>query len=109
MNVKNGPEHKIQEAIIAFLRTREWLVRSTHGNMYQCGFPDLFCTHSRYGHRWVEVKNPEHYVFTPAQLQFFPMLCAHGSGVWIMVAASDLEYQKLFKTANWYQYLEILK
>jgi hypothetical protein len=105
---KDGPEAKIQGDIIDFLRIREWFVKPTIGNAFQYGFPDLFCTHFRYGHRWVEVKNPAKYAFTPAQLETFPKLCAHGSGVWVMVAATEYEYKKLFAPANWYAYLSIM-
>jgi len=104
--VANGPEAKIQKRIIQRLRYEEWFVKETHGNMYQSGFPDLFATHSLYGHRWIEVKNPERTsnLFTNAQLENFPKLCAHGSGVWVLTDDSDSEYQKLFKRFNWYVY-----
>jgi len=106
---KAGPEAKIQKSILEMLRIRGWFVKETHGNMYQCGFPDLFACHSKYGQRWIEVKNPLAYHFTGAQLEDFPKICAHGSGVWILVAATDEEYEKLFKAPNWYQYLSVWK
>lgn len=102
---KNGPEAKIQKDIIDFLTVREWFVKETHGNMYQSGFPDLYCCHRMYGSRWVEVKNPEKYSFTPAQLETFPMFGAKGVGIWVLVAATEVEYRKLFGPANWYTYL----
>lgn len=77
--------------------------------MYQSGFPDLYATHYKYGARWVEVKNPEKYCFTPAQLEWFPQFVSHGSGIWIMTAATDVEYEKLFKPCNWYLYLGVMK
>jgi hypothetical protein len=101
------PEAKIQEAIIKFLRNKEWWCRHLHGNTYQTGFPDLFCTHAKYGHRFVEVKNPLAYRFTAAQMEVFPQICANGSGVWVMVAATEDEYLKLFKSPNWYAYLKL--
>ena len=102
--VANGPEAKIQQAIIDMLKIRDWFAKSTHGNMYQSGFPDVFACHKRYGSRWIEVKNPLAYAFTPAQLETFPLLTAHGCGVWILVAATESEYLKLFEPPNWYQY-----
>ena len=86
-----------------------WFVRETHGNVYQNGFPDLFCAHLRYGTRWVEVKNPLKYAFTPAQLEAFPQFMAAGAGIWILTAANESEYAKLFKEPNWYWYLSALK
>lgn len=102
---KDGPEAIIQEEITDYLKVRDWLVKSTHGNIYQFGFPDLYAAHLRYGARWIEVKNPLAYSFTPAQLEFFPKLTAVGIGVWILVAATDAEYKKLFGPPNWYTYL----
>jgi len=106
---RKGPEAIIQEDIIKFLRYRGWYVKDTHGNMYQSGFPDLFISHPRYGMRWVEVKNPLKYAFTPAQLENFPLMCAHGAGIWIMTAAEESEYSKLFGPFNWYFYLQALR
>lgn len=104
-----GPEAKIQNAIVHMLRGKGWFVKETHGSMYQSGFPDVFACHSRYGQRWIEVKNPEHYVFTGAQLEDFPKLCANGSAVWVLVAATEQEYEKLFKPCNWFFYLSIMR
>ena len=104
---KHGPEYFIQKDIISYLRTREWLVKPTHGSMFQSGFPDLFATHKRYGMRWVEVKNLKNYRFTPAQLEWFPQIVAHGTGIWILTAATDAEYDKLFKDCNWWQFLKL--
>jgi hypothetical protein len=69
--------------------------------------PDLYIAQKRYGSRWVEVKNPEHYRFTAAQLETFPRMTAAGVGIWILTAATEKEYQKLFTYPNWYQFLKI--
>ena len=104
---KNSPEAAVQKSIIKYLRYREWHVMETHGNMYQCGFPDLFACHKLYGQRWIEVKLPNMIgsKFTPAQLEHFPKICAHGSGVWIMTAGTDTQYEVLSCRPNWYTYL----
>jgi len=108
---KKGPEAQIQNQVIDFLRARGWHVMVTHGNMFQSGFPDLFCCHSRYGQRWVEIKLPgmKGSKFTPAQLEEFPKICANGSSVWVLTGASESEYEKLFRSSNWYQYLEAFR
>lgn len=108
-NKRGRPEAKIQEAIVRMLTLKGWYCKDTHGNLYQFGLPDVFACHSRYGQRWIEVKNPLKYSFTPAQIDTFPKLCANGSGVWILVADTESEYQKLFKPTNWYMYLEIMR
>lgn len=103
------PERIIQDDLIMYLRARSWFVRETHGNAYQNGFPDLFTSHVRYGARWIECKVAEKYSFTAAQLEVFPQFVAAGSGIWILTAASDTEYAKLFKSCNWWQYLSVMK
>lgn len=103
---KRGPEAYIQEALIKFLELRGWTVMETHGNLYQSGFPDLYCIHEKHKQRWVEVKNPRAYVFTPAQLECFPKI-NRVVGVWILTSATEIEYNKLFGPPNWYQYLEV--
>lgn len=109
IKAKRGPERIIQDELKAFLKVRDWIVMETHGNMYQKGFPDLYIAKRGYGTRWVEVKVPKNYSFTPAQLEYFPMLQGAGVGIWILTAATEKEYEKLFKEPNWYQFLDVLK
>ena len=75
---RGRPEAKIQKAIIEYLKIRDWCVMPTHGNMYQQGFPDLYAVHHNNGTRWIEVKNPVAYSFTPAQRKFFPLISVAG-------------------------------
>ncbi len=104
-NHAKGPEAKIQEAVIRYLREREWFVQIMHGNTYQHGVPDLYIAKRRYGSRWVEIKNPEKWEFTPAQWETFPRLVAEGVGIWILTAANEKEYQKLFDKPNLWKYM----
>ena len=99
-----GPEAKIQRDIVAMLRNAEWSVVVTHGNQFQQGLPDLLALHRIYGKRWIEIKNPKSYAFTPAQKELFPKLHTLDGGVWILVAATESEYNKLFSEGNWYVY-----
>jgi len=80
---------------------------ATHGNLYQRGFPDLYATHFKFGPRWIEVKLPnmKGSRFTPAQMESFPKLRANGTRIWILTAATESEYQKLFKPDNVQYYL----
>lgn len=94
-------EKEIQNDLIKFLRWREWVVMSTHGNAHQQGFPDIFCCHPRYSWRWVEVKKIKGYRMTAAQEKFFPII----KKVWILNAATFDEYDKLFHPSNWFTYL----
>lgn len=100
-----GPEAKIQAALVKMLRERGWFVKETHGNMYQQGIPDLYCIKRSYGKRWIEVKCPTGYKFTPAQWEDFPRMIAEGDQIWILTAATEAEYQKLFKKPNLWVYM----
>ncbi len=60
-----------------------------------------------YGARWIEVKNPVSFKFENSQLEFFPQLASVGVGVWVLTAATEEEYRKLFKPRNWWQYLSV--
>lgn len=106
---RKQPESGIVTLIRKYLKDLDWYTIKTHGSEFQSGLPDLYCCHVRYGARWVEVKNPNKYSFTPAQLDTFPKLAAHGVGVWVLTAATDYEYKKLFGPANWHTYLSIMK
>lgn len=100
----SGPEAIIEKAIMKRLKALDWLVIQTHGNAYQMGLPDLYAAHSAYGARWIEVKNPDNYNFTAAQIEVFPALSAKKIGIWILFNDSDSEIGKLFTEPNWYQF-----
>jgi hypothetical protein len=101
---RHGPEWRIQQDLIEYLRIRDWLVEVTNGNIYQIGFPDLFLAHKKYGTRWVDVKNEERYTFTAAQREKWPIWDSFGVGVWILTAANEENYQRLFQPPNWRAY-----
>lgn len=104
MKLRRNVEAQIQAKIIDYLRTREWVVKTTHGNAYQSGFPDLYATHAKYGMRWIEVKQATQFSFTAAQRIDFPNLCANGTPIWILTAATEFEYLKLFQPFNFHYY-----
>ena len=105
----------------AYLRAEGWFSKKMHGSQFQAGFPDLYATHKNYRVRLIEIKLPTRGFdpYTPAQLEVFQMLCAHGSPVWTLTGvwsperkqfiASLLEYEKLFGPQNWYRYLGVMK
>jgi len=103
------PESILQDKIVAMLKTHDWYARETHGNMYQSGFPDIFACHARYGIRWIEVKMSTGYKFTPAQLDVFPHFAAKGVGIWILTAATEVQYKLLFGPSNWHMFLSVMK
>ena len=100
----HGPEWKIQRDLIRFLRARGWMVEVTQGNMFQVGFPDLYIAHKKHGQRWIDVKSPVRYTFTKAQRRKWPIWERYGIGIWILVAPTEEEYDKLWKPPNMRQY-----
>jgi len=101
-----GPEYGIQREIVHFLRERGWHVERLIGVAWQYGLTDLLAGHSKYGMRLIEVKQEEHYRFTRAQKIKFPVLMAHGFGIWILTEASETQYDRLFKEPNLWDYLK---
>jgi hypothetical protein len=97
-------EAKIQEEVEDKLRLLKWYVISTHGNIYQHGLPDIYCGHLKYGTRWLEIKNPDGYSFTPSQMENFQLMSAAGIGIWIATSAIQVP-DVLFAPPNWYTYL----
>jgi hypothetical protein len=101
---RERPEAKIQRDLIAYLRDRDWMVKPTHGNAFQVGFPDLYCFHRKYRERWIDCKNAGRYTFTIAQRQTWPAWDEIGIGIWILTGANQAEYDKLFAPPNWRAY-----
>lgn len=104
IRASHGPEWRIQQELIRFLRARNWMVEVTQGNLYQQGFPDLYMSHVKYGQRWVDVKNPVSYTFTRAQRAKWPVWERNGVGIWILTAPTNKEYDKLFAPPNMRKY-----
>ncbi len=100
-----GPEARIQQAIIAFLEDRGWEVKVMSASLYIYGFPDLWAGHRKYGERWIECKNPASYKFTPAQLEFFPIMIACKCPIFILTAADEENYKRLFGKSNLWIYM----
>jgi hypothetical protein len=100
----------LQKNIMDYMTIRGWYCRNTHGNTYQAGFPDFYAAHKSYGTRWIEVKRSIATAqFTPAQMEVFPEFAGKGVGIWILIAATEKEYNKLFKPANWHTFLGVMK
>ena len=74
------------------------------GNAFQYGIPDLYCHHEKWGGRWIDVKNPGKYSFTREQKIKWPAWERYGCGIWILTAATQEEYDKLFAPPNWREF-----
>lgn len=98
------PEKKIELAFRALLKSKGWWTKKTHGNAFQSGFPDIFCSHLDYGYRWIEFKTPTGNL-SPLQLKEFGDMARHGVRIWIITESSEEAYKKLFAAPNFYSYL----
>jgi hypothetical protein len=87
------------------LRLRGWFVKSTHGSLYQSGFPDLYACHAQYGAKWIEVKQRTGYKFTPAQVETFGKLITNHIGIWVLVDWSSDELDKIHGAPNAWAYM----
>lgn len=101
---KHGREWHIQEDLKTFLRARQWHVERMIGNAFQMGIPDLYVFHRKYGERWIDVKVPGKYTFTREQKIKWPVWDSFNRGIWILTAATQTEYDKLFGPPNWRDY-----
>ncbi len=101
---KHGPEWYIQRDLMAYMKARGWHVERMTGNMYQKGIPDLYCYHKQWGERWIDVKNDGKYSFTDDQKKKWPVWDNAGIGIWILIGATQEEYDKLFALPNWRAY-----
>lgn len=104
---RTRPEAALQAKIVQFLRLRGWHVRSTHGNAYQKGYPDLLCYNKSLElYRPIDVKVEKSHRYTKAQCLEWPKWMPEegGPGVWIMMGADDIWYQKLFQPPNMWDY-----
>jgi hypothetical protein len=101
---KHGPEWFIQKALIEYLQVRGWYVKVMHGNAFQSGVPDLYVNHPQKGPRWIDCKTPKNYTFTKAQRREWPIMDHFGIGIWILTAANQEQYDKLFALPNWKDY-----
>lgn len=97
------PEKTLQnDHIVPLLEDKGWLVEVMHASFALKGIPDLYCWHQGLQlHRWIDVKLPSGSVLTKAQCQKWPRWEEVGLGIWIMKAATEEEYQKLFGPPNW--------
>lgn len=108
VKLKRASEEALIEAeIMELLQKNGWKVDKIVGNMHQQGLPDLLACHPNYKTRFIEVKKPgmKGSSFTAAQLREFPMWYKFGMPLYIITAATDEEYRKLFQPPNVMQYI----
>ena len=92
-----------------FMVSKGWYVKKMHGNVFQAGFPDLYCHHKVLGYRLVECKY-QYIKFTKAQVAEFPKMISAGEKIWVIhgddfraphgVGSMLQNYSKLFNPPN---------
>jgi hypothetical protein len=104
---RGNPEAHLAERFNKMMKARGWYVWNLHGNQFQKGMPDKFCTHEQYFQRFVELKPKGHkFKFTAAQKISFPLIDKCHIGIWVLVDVTEEEYRKLFQPPNWKSYLK---
>lgn len=87
------------------MEDRGWKLFLTHGNKFQKGLPDAYALHEQYGERWIDFKVKGSYSFTEAQKNTWcDWYFNYKKGIWILIAGTQEEYDKLFKTCNFLDY-----
>jgi hypothetical protein len=94
-------ELQIQRELVKYLKGRGWHVERMLANAYQTEIRDLYAYHKKWSERWIEVKRPKDYSFTLAQRRKWPEWEKAGIPIWILTAATEDEYDKLFAPPNW--------
>ncbi len=102
----HGPEWHIRRDVREMLETRGWMVEIMVGSAFQTGVPDLYCFNRKWGERWIDTKDPDRYTFTKAQRYKWPLWEKAGVGIWILTAATQEQYDLLFKPPNWRQFVK---
>lgn len=102
-----NPETEIYEKLKEHLEYKGWFVQNIHGNMFQNGLPDVFCSHPRYPNRWVELKTParareRHGGLSDNQMDKFKLMHDHGVGIWVL--AKVVDWTLLCGPPNWLKY-----
>lgn len=88
-----------------YMRERGWFIKRMTGNMFQSGVPDLYCYSKQWGERWIDVKRDDgKYSFTDDQKREWPVWEAAGIGIWILIGATQEQYDLLFKPPNMRDY-----
>lgn len=84
------------------MRAQGWHCFKVGAGKFVAGWPDYYCLHPAYGHRWMETKAKKEKL-TPAQLKRFKRLSDAGDKIYVLTGLED--YRVLFKERdNWKHY-----
>ena len=101
---RDKPEYKTKRTkndLVKYLEIRGWLTQRMSADAFLKGFPDLFCADNKWGTRWVEVRRPENHTLNKAQRRRWALWDELRIGIWVLTAATQEEFNKLYKPPNW--------
>lgn len=103
---RKKPEKTGAQRLINLMRSEGWKCRrlNVSAGIYSTpGFPDYFCTHYKYGQRWIETKALG-MKLRQEQAEFARDCEVANIGVW--VCHDEKDYQLLFEKPNWWRFLK---
>lgn len=99
--LRKKPEYDGARRLRNLMENLGWLTKKSHGNAYQSGWPDLFCSHPQFGQRWIETK-AHNGRLSEIQIKEFIEWTKFGVKIWVL--RDEKDYGWLFQNPNWWQW-----
>lgn len=99
---KTQPESLASIKIIKYMKARSWACWKVGAGKYVSGWPDYYCVHHIFKHRWIEIKVDKNKL-RASQVKRFRELTKAGDEVFVL--ENEGQYGKLFKPPNWEEYI----
>lgn len=107
LKIRKTPETTGSIGIIRKMRERGWYCGKIGGGKYNKGWPDWYCYHTNFGHRWLEMKAGSNKL-TAYQKKRFNELYKAGDKIYVLNVEKpiDLLYREIFAdNDNWRMFL----
>lgn len=105
LSPSTGPEAKGTTRLIRYMIARGWGCMKVGGGKYNTGWPDWYCYHHTYGHRWIEMKKDKGRL-SPSQIKRFIKMNKMGDKIFVL--RDERDYKVLFREHdNWGDYLRL--
>ncbi len=96
---KTQPEAAGARRLMKLMKSRGWLCMKLGGGKYTVGWPDWYCYHPKWGHKWIETKTIKGKLSRSQITRFIKMSLA---GDKIYILTNERDYMKLFRNYdNW--------
>lgn len=99
---KGNPEALGAARLIKFMRAKGWSCWKVGAGKYVSGWPDYYCHHPIFCHRWIETKTLKGKL-SSSQIKRFGELKKSGDKVFVLT--DETHYPRLFKQPNWEQFI----